>query len=73
MVPEADLDAVGLGRALKELAARDATGAHTPLTAEVLARREDRLFETSLGRIDLLNRVGTGREVAPVPRLRTAL
>lgn len=48
-----------LGRALKELDAQDATGAHTPLTAEVLARREDRLFNTSLGRIHLLNRVGT--------------
>ena len=32
---------------------------HTPLTAEVLARREDRLFETSLGRIHLLHKVGT--------------
>lgn len=48
-----------LGRALKDLDAQDATGAHTPLTAEVLARREDRLLKTSLGRIHLLNRVGT--------------
>lgn len=48
-----------LGRALKDLDAQDATGAHTPLTAEVLARREDRLFKTSLGRIHVLNRVGT--------------
>lgn len=48
-----------LGAALSELAAFDATGADTPLTAEVLARREDWLFETSLGRIHLLNKVGT--------------
>ncbi len=47
-----------LGRALEELEAQDATGAHAPLTAEALARREDRLFETSLGRIRLLSRVG---------------
>jgi len=50
-----------LGRALKELDAQDATGAHTPLTAEVLARREDRLFNTSLGRIHLLRRSGPFR------------
>lgn len=48
-----------LGRALTELEASNATGAETPLTAEVLVRREDWLFDSRLGRIHLLNRVGT--------------
>jgi len=48
-----------LGVALKELDARDATGAQTPLAAEALVRPEDRLFETSLGRIRLLHKVAT--------------
>lgn len=52
-------NAARLGAALTEIEASNATGADTPLTAEVLARREDWLFDTSLGRIHLLNTVGT--------------
>ncbi len=73
LVVDRDWDNAGrLGRALEDLDAHDATGAPTPLTAEALIRREDRLFETSLGRIHLLNRVGTVprySELAPAATL----
>jgi hypothetical protein len=48
-----------LGAALTELEAIDATGASTPMTQEVLVRRESRLFETRYGPIHILNRIGT--------------
>ncbi len=48
-----------LGAALSELDAESATGASTPLTREVLVRREDRLFDTKHGPLHILNRVGT--------------
>jgi predicted nucleotidyltransferase len=48
-----------LGTALTELDAESATGAGTPLTAEALVRREDRLFDTKHGQLHILNQVGT--------------
>lgn len=47
-----------LGTALAELEATSATGAPTPLTREVLVRREDRLLDTRHGRLHLLHVVG---------------
>ena len=63
----ADLDLVverswqnagSLADALQELKAEDATGAKTPLTAEVLVRRADRRFRTAHGEVHVLNEVG---------------
>jgi hypothetical protein len=48
-----------LAQALTDLEAVDATGADTPLTQEVLVRRESRLFDTKHGPIHMLARIGT--------------
>jgi hypothetical protein len=48
-----------LAAALSELEAEHATDPTTPLTQEVLVRREDRLFNTRHGQVHILNNVGT--------------
>jgi hypothetical protein len=46
-----------LATALERLDAHDATGAHTPLTQEVLARRADRKLQTRYGTLHILHEV----------------